>query len=147
MLAQGQSSSPKKERKKKKKKDLQRSGGRGDQAVQQGQCWGVRGQGRSAHSERGSLWTLLGHCVERDFIVRAIGTCWRVLRRKMMKSDSVLQRSLCLICRELTVVGARAELGDPERRLLESPKQKMMAAWTKVWATEREEREASGTQH
>lgn len=29
------------------------------------------------------------------------------------------------------------ELGDQERRLLESPRQKLMVASTKVWATER----------
>lgn len=31
---------------------MQRSGGRGDQAVRQRQCWGVQGEGRSTHNER-----------------------------------------------------------------------------------------------
>ena len=37
-------------------------------------------------------------------------------------------------------------LRDPEGRLWQSPRQKMMTARTEVWASEGEEREASGTQ-
>lgn len=40
--------------------------------------------------------------------------------------------------RELTVMGARMELGDQERRLLGSPRRKLMVTSAQVWATEGE---------
>lgn len=62
-----------------------------------------QGQGRSTHSKRGEK-RQGGYSKE---IVKVMGTCLRGLRRKIMKSDSVLKRSLSPVCRQLTVMEAR----------------------------------------
>lgn len=113
-----------------KKPDLQRSGGWEARAVRRGQCWG-RGQDRWTHSQWGSvLATVRG----AGLTPTAMGTCWKVWRRKMMKPDSVLKRPLCPVDRKLTMVEARMELGDQGRRLLGSPRQKLVVTSAQVWA-------------
>lgn len=78
--------------------DLQRPEGRGDQAMRKGP-----GQGRSTHSETGAKRPG-EHSKETR---KVMGTCLRGLRKKMMKSDSVLKRSLSPLCRKLTMMEAR----------------------------------------
>ena len=109
------------------KPDLQRPEGRGDQAMRKSP-----GQGRSTHSQeqRGK-----GNTQRRR---KVMGTCLRGLRKKMMKSDSVLKRSRCLVCRKLTVMEARMGWGNLDWRLQKAPRQKMSAPWTKVWVMEEE---------
>lgn len=57
-------------------------------------------------------------------IVRAMGTCWRGLRRKVMNSGSALKRSLCPVSRELTCGGSKNGMRGSRQEAVGGPQAK-----------------------
>lgn len=107
----------------------------------------MRGPGSEARSMLGqrpgqvnaqSVRIRSGHCEGCGFDSNSNGNMLEGLRRKMMKPDSVLKRPLCPVDRKLTMVEARMELGDQGRRLLGSPRRKLVVTSAQVWAMDGE---------